>query len=428
MAAPAVSLHPAYFGGFFDGDGSARFIKNSFLVDFGQVLKDRSMLDLMAAKYGGSVLLVNKETEAQQEFWKYSCYGDRARAFAEDVRPYVLKSRKAAEIDAALARLPDAGKFIASHRHDDDAPVDLAGRDPADLDAYFAGFVLADGCVAFKGRCPILNVKQNKRAVLDAMVAHFGLGKVSPDGACWQFMVSGSNARAVAARLVARMHDCGKRTILAAFETSATADPAALSALARGEHGGKQSAKIRAAIMNGTIYEKIFEGVHVGYQACLADYASKTFSDASKPMAVLLAEAEAWLKEARAPYRAAGIEAGVDPKRLEAADAKAEEAKLARAEKEVAGRAGRAAAIAARDAARIKKAAEKKATRGGHVVKYRVKGVHVGYVGGFNGKSKTFTAKTLTLEEKLIAAEAWVVGERLIYAAEQAEKEMVEME
>ena len=317
--------------------------------------------------------------------------------------------------------------FIKAHRDDEDLPVDLSTRTCEDLDAYFAGFVAADGCATFKGRCPIINVKQKKRAVLDAFAAHFGVGTVSTDGAKhFQYAVSGKEkAGFVAKRIVPYMHECGKKDILVAFDAvDKTTDVEHLRKLSTSNHGCRAGARVRKATMNGHVNKVVRGGIHKGYQAFFGD-ANKTFASSKLSMEEKLAMVEEWLEERRMEVAEAGGGRDVDPSRIEAAGDAAERAAQRRAELEESGRAEREATIA--EAARKKeeelekkKAAKAAAPIKGRITKVKARGDHVGYQAFFGKTSKVFSVKTETIEDKRAMAEVWLTCQGMIDMVEKS--------
>jgi hypothetical protein len=439
----------AFLAGFFDGDGCAR-MKSGTMIEIGQVAKDKGILVDVEKKYGGWMYLKSAATETRQEFWKIDICGDDALRFARDVRPYILKSRKAAEIDAMLGNIAIEGSvkdFIELHREDDDEPVDLAGRNVDDLDAYFAGFAFADGCMSFQGRSPLINVKQKKPAVLYAMAEHFGVGTVSTDGPkCFQYCASADNAIAIAERLVPHMHDCGKREILEAFPVAWSMSFEDLEDLKAAHHGGRQSAHVRRALKLGHIANSMNKArtVHVGYQACFDDGGPEPSKSFTGPeygsMANKLALAEEWLEKKRAAARAAAAAKGVviSPERFANVDEKARLKKEERRAEEIEGREEREAAAAAH----LKRKADAEAAK--PPPKKRASLVEKkpgeGSTGGFQARydypetyrkkhnlkpnSKNFTSakKYGDMESKRIFAETWIVCEELMDFAEEEEK------
>jgi hypothetical protein len=443
----ASHTNPAFLAGFFDGDGCAR-VTSGTLIEIGQVAKDKGILVDIEKNYGGRLYLKSAATEICQEFWKIDICGDNALRFARDVRPYVLKSRKAIEIDAMLGCIKIKGgvkDFIELHREDDDEAVDLAGRTVDDLDAYFAGFAFADGCMSFQGRSPLINVKQKKPAVLYAMAEHFGVGTVSTDGPkCFQYCVSADNAIAIAERLVPHMHDCGKRDILEAFPVAWSMSFEDLEELKAENHGGRQSAHVRRALKIGHVVKTMNKAgtMHIGYQAHFFDGGpepSKNFTDKKYgSMADKLALAEEWLEKKRAAARAAAAAKSVviSPERFAEVDEKARLYKEERCAEEIEGREEREAAAAAHLKRKADAVAEKPPpTKRGRTIKTKINKVHVGYQAFYDypasykkkndlgpEKSKSFASKFQTVEENEAAAESWIVCEKLMDFAEEEEK------
>lgn len=448
------ALRTAFLAGFFDGDGSICMTNTGIRIEIAQVDKDAAILYDIAKTYKGSVSLHTEATETHQESWRVCLCGDNARKFARDVRPFILKSRKAFEIDAILGDIVVEGRlkdWVEKHRKDEDEPVDRSSREAGVLDAYFSGFVFADGCVGFNGRCPVLNVKQERPAVLRAMVDHFGVGKVCTDGPKYfQYCVSGQKAIAVAARLVPHMHDCGKRDILETFPHSATKKAEELEEIAKMYHGGRPGADIRRALMLGHIVEMRKNGLLIGYQAHfkVGNERSKSFTgDEYGTFADKLEMAEAWLAKKREVVRTEAAENGVIVSQLRYDEAD-EKARLKMEEwraKEISGRKGREVATVEA----CKRKADEAAAKAEELPKKRARLVEIkakegANTGGFQAffdypasykkkkglgpeKSANFTnsKKYGDMDSKRIFAETWIVCQELIDAAESEENSMM---
>lgn len=268
----------AFAAGFFDGDGCA-CCSGDLRIDIPQTAKDRAILDFFCDMFGGNVSNV-KPRENRAPSVRWYVYNDGALAFAKFVRPYVLKSRKKREIDTMIEGRPGFGAAIKAGRDDSDDYISLedvrSRMTTAEIDAYAAGFFLADGsaCVQSGTKAGAkVTFSQKEPAILFFFKEHFRVGNVSKKNEehperTRNFELYGDNAKSVAARIAPYMPiGSGKRQILEALQRMTRGDDAGVRELAKKYNGNKPSANSRAKNAKGCVSAHKVKGVVVGYYA-----------------------------------------------------------------------------------------------------------------------------------------------------------------
>lgn len=101
--ADTTSTELAYFAGFFDGEGMVAIYPRKYVA----ALANTDVRPLQRAQeiWGGYICSQNADTRpaAIRDLWRWQIYGHNARAFLEDIRPYVIL--KSEQIDVYLEAL-----------------------------------------------------------------------------------------------------------------------------------------------------------------------------------------------------------------------------------------------------------------------------------------------------------------------------------
>lgn len=195
----------AFLAGFHDGDGNTA--KKGYIA-FCQVEKDRGILDFLRSSFGGTISQHRDKNPNAAPCLKWYCPVESSRTYANTIGPYVMKSRKKLELEVLVdgnMTAADRARAIDVIRKDSDDPIDLRkirSRMPcAYIDAWIAGFFMADGHPSFDGSKPLIvspfaATTQKERAVLDLIQAHMGTNvSITPNGASWKLQYYGDNAR-----------------------------------------------------------------------------------------------------------------------------------------------------------------------------------------------------------------------------------------
>ena len=224
-------------GGHFDGDGCITMHYGGICLGIGKAEKGMPALLKMQALFGGSITKQRKTLPAEwQPTWQWRLGGQEARGVCQRMIPYVHAKRPQFELAATMPPETQCVQVVLSHKEEGTrrfASVCEAERelfmtgwrirgwakrkedrggwtckllvpdreakrerikeidqqlkemkqmehqavDQFLPDAYFAGFIDADGCLTIKDGRPCLGVAQKWRQVLDAYATAFG-GKV----------------------------------------------------------------------------------------------------------------------------------------------------------------------------------------------------------------------------------------------------------
>lgn len=112
-----------YFAGFFDGEGSVAIYPRKYVVSLTNT--DIRPLLLAESLWGGSIATQREDELGVQTIYRWQIYGHSARAFLEEIRPFVMV--KGEQIDwylEALAFVP-VGR---GQRYQGDAKVEIDRR------------------------------------------------------------------------------------------------------------------------------------------------------------------------------------------------------------------------------------------------------------------------------------------------------------
>jgi len=105
-----TTMEIAYFAGLFDGEGCISIVRGGPTITVAVVQVDRRPLDLLAARFGGSVMPHGKPVkETHHQAYRWQIYSGRARDFLRTVRPYLIV--KAEKTDLVMA-MPNPRKHV----------------------------------------------------------------------------------------------------------------------------------------------------------------------------------------------------------------------------------------------------------------------------------------------------------------------------
>lgn len=293
---------PAAFAGFFDGDGCAEITRGLTLrLRIKQAGHNIANLhDLVDVC--GSICKNRSESLEKAEAYDWGVYGQEAvRVAGQLVRHSLLSSKREQLRIIADWNVPCdlEGPALVAHRHrlaqrvkelkkTDDEPVDPESV----TDAYVGGFFTAEGCASVKGHAPWASIGQKNTAILHAIRARLGYGRVH--GCDIEFF--GEDAVAFLRRI--RPHVGPGKLPQVDLVLGLTRDNKVETVARLRELKGRPGVALRQHAQGSVrVYAK--DGVELGYVARLRDH-WRTFTDRRLTMEQKRALAEAKLEEFRA--------------------------------------------------------------------------------------------------------------------------------
>ena len=300
----------AFFAGFHDGDGC---VEATVGVCIHQATTNRRVLDRLVAVFGGSIRTKSENkrgNRAPSLTWRLRVY--ESVAYAKAIAPYSLQSRKRKELelmaayrDSGISRA-DFSTRIKSTRQTPDDEIDIDAvrtrMTERQIDAYFAGFVLADGSVGMKDGKTVtrMNIcqKSGNGAILRFAKLYFECGNINHSetrhGDVWELY---KESKKLAARLAPFLPPGSSKREMVEIIRDVTAENSAASRARLTELAGdKPSALSRKKSAQGCIWKVFRKDMHVGYNVRFLGE-SRKFSSSKHALDENLALAEAWRVE-----------------------------------------------------------------------------------------------------------------------------------